>query len=315
MRRRFGQFLDKYVDRPRSTSPSGSKSPKLPHVEGRSSTTGLSPLLNHCALKDTYQTVQHEGLKLSISNLVEYLGGVHGALATNIVVKLQNELNALSEIITLLSKYGSSAFSENLAREIDAAVKKAQSITSSSSTRISLIKPDYPQAISSLSDGLHTAIGNYRVQSAVPIPLAPPVSQRTTREVSGKVAGALSIAKEMLDGVPVPGLKAAVGGLLEILGGINKLIDNDDDLVKLIDHLQRLVGIVTKPIQDNNNELDPSLEQRVKDLIGDIQQITANAMVIKEQNLGSKFLGRADNASAIAGLGVAVDRAVDRFQV
>ncbi|KAG8938794.1 hypothetical protein FRC03_006896, partial [Tulasnella sp. 419] len=44
-------------------------------------------------------------------------------------------------------------------------------------------------------------------------------------------------------------------------------------------------------------------------------QITAHAMGIKEQNLGSKFLGRADNASAITGLSVAVDRAVDRFQV
>ncbi|KAG8942178.1 hypothetical protein FRC03_003563, partial [Tulasnella sp. 419] len=314
MRRRFGQFLDKYVDRPRSTSPSGSKSPKTQSVEGQSSS-----LLNHHALKDTHHTVQHEGLKLSISHLIEFLDGVNGSLDTAILSKLQKELKELCEILPLLSEdrnlTASQNPTENLAREIDAAVKNAQSLKSYPSTRVSLTKPNYTKAISRLSDGLHNSIENYRVQTAAPNSLSSPATQRTARDVSGKVAGALSIAKEMLDGVPVPGLKAAVGGLLEVLGGINKLIDNDDDLIKLIDHLQRLVAIVTKPIQDNKNELDPSFEQRVKDLTDDVQQITAHAMGIKEQNLGSKFLGRVDNASAIAGLSVAVDRAVDRFQV
>ncbi|KAG8937353.1 hypothetical protein FRC03_008233, partial [Tulasnella sp. 419] len=242
-----------------------------------------------------------------------------GSLDAAILSKLQDELKDLCEILPLLPEDRNLTTSQNqtanLAREIDEAVKNAQSLTSYPSTRISLSKPDHTKAISSLSDGLHTSIENYRVQAAPPSSLSPPPTQRTAREVSGKVAGALSIAKEMLDGVPVPGLKGAVGGLLEVLGAINKLIDNDEDLIKLIDHLQRLVGIVTKPIQDKKNELDHSLEKRVKDLTEDIQQITAHAVEIKEQNLGSKFLGRGDNASAIAGLSVAVDRAVDRFQV
>ncbi|KAG8912138.1 hypothetical protein FRC02_006142 [Tulasnella sp. 418] len=269
MRRRFGQFLDKYVERPRSTSPSSSKSQG---VEGQSSTrmTVSSSVSNHRALKDTYQTVQHEGLKLSISHLIEFLDGVNGSLDTATFLKLQNELRELCEILPLLSEDRNSTVSqipiENLAREIDAAVKNAQSRISYPSTRFLITKPDYTKAISSLSDGLHTSIENYRVQSAAPCSLSPPAPQGTARAMSGKVVGALSIAKEMLDGVPVPGLKAAVGGLLEVLGGINKLIDNDDDLVKLIDHIQRLVGIVTKPIQDNKNTQDPSLEQRVKDL-------------------------------------------------
>ncbi|KAG8940659.1 hypothetical protein FRC03_005201 [Tulasnella sp. 419] len=88
----------------------------------------------------------------------------------------------------------------------------------------------------------------------------------------------------MLDSVPVPGLKAAVGGLLEVLGAINKLIDNDDDLIKLVDHLQRLVRIIAKPVEDSQSGPDMSLEQRVKDMTQDIQQITADAMKIKEQN-------------------------------
>ncbi|KAG8914932.1 hypothetical protein FRC02_004772, partial [Tulasnella sp. 418] len=119
----------------------------------------------------------------------------------------------------------------------------------------------------------------------------------------------------MLDGIPVPGLKAAVGGLLEVLNGVNELVDNDDDLLKLIDHLRLLVEIVSKPILDGKVRPNISLEQRVQNLIENIDKITTDAMKIQEQNLGSKFLGRADNASAIAGLSTAIDRAVDRFQV
>ncbi|KAG8917479.1 hypothetical protein FRC02_003097 [Tulasnella sp. 418] len=308
MRRRFGQFLDKYVERPRSTSPFGSKSSKTQGVEGQPPT-----VLNHRALKDAYQTVQHEGLKLSISHLIEFVDSVNGSIDAAILSKLQNELKELCEIFPLLSEDRNSTAPQNpteiLARYGHLLIVADSFINADHCVEKSM------NSISSLSDGLHTSIENYRVQAAPPSSLSPPATQRTAREVSGKVVGALSIAKEMLDGVPVPGLKGAVGGLLEVLGAINKLIDNDDDLVKLIDHIQRLVGIVTKPIKDNKNSQDPSLEQRVKALTEDIQQITAHAVAIKEQNLGSKFLGRTDNASAIAGLSVAVDRAVDRFQV
>ncbi|KAG8942894.1 hypothetical protein FRC03_002834, partial [Tulasnella sp. 419] len=193
--------------------------------------------------------------------------------------------------------------------------KKARDLTSYSSTGPLPVKLDYDKAVSHLSYGLHAAIGNYRVQSTAPNPALPPRREKSTREISGRVVGALSIAEKMLDGVPVPGLKAAVGGLLGVVGAINKLIDNDDDLVKLTDHLQRLLKIVTKPMEDSDTELNIAFEQRIEDLTEDIEQITADAMKLKEQNIGSRFLGSADNASAIMGLSLAIDRAVDRFQV
>ncbi|KAG8912431.1 hypothetical protein FRC02_005996, partial [Tulasnella sp. 418] len=313
MRRRFGQFLDKVLERPRSTSPSGSRSPSgTQDVKGRSSTS-VSTLLT---LKERYQTLDHEELRSSIANLVQFLENLDGSIDSNVVSKLDDELKDLSEIITPVSDDHNVMLlqrpRENLARAIGTTINKTRSLIPS---RSPLARPDYVQVISHLSNTLHTAIENYRVQSTPSDSSSPPGVRRTAREISGRVTGALSIAEKMLDSVPVPGLKAAVGGLLEVLGAINKLIDNDDDLIKLVDHLQRLVRIIAKPVEDSQSGPDMSLEQRVKDMTQDIQQITADAMKIKEQNLSSRFLGRVDNASRITGLSIAVDRAVDRFQV
>ncbi|KAG8937399.1 hypothetical protein FRC03_008184, partial [Tulasnella sp. 419] len=112
MRRRFGQFLDKYVERPRSTSPSGSKSPITQDVQGQSP---LSSVLNHCGLKDTYQTVQHDGLRLSLSHLIEFIDGPNKSLDATVLSKLHNELKELSGIIPLLSKDSIGALSQKSA--------------------------------------------------------------------------------------------------------------------------------------------------------------------------------------------------------
>ncbi|KAG8943967.1 hypothetical protein FRC03_002244 [Tulasnella sp. 419] len=320
MRRRFGQFLDKALDHPRSTSPSGSRSPaEGQDVKGRSSTPISTSLPNHQLLKETSQTVQHEGLKLSISALIEYLEDIDGSIDNAIISKLDNEIKQLSQSVSQLHNNLSSASfskaSDDLAEGINAAVKKARSPRPKASRWNSFVKPDYAQDASRLSDDLHTTIEHYRGQSTCDDAPSHPAPKKTVREISGRVVGALSIVKEMLDGVPVPGLKAAVGGLVEVLGALNKLIDNDDDLMKLIDHVQRLIRITTNPIQCNRSGPDISLEKRIEDLTSVIQQVTADAVRIQEQNLSGKFLGRVDNASAITGLSVAIDRAVDRFQI
>ncbi|KAG8937638.1 hypothetical protein FRC03_007981, partial [Tulasnella sp. 419] len=312
---RLGQFLDKVFDRPRSASPSGTRS--LVGATGGTPLKISASLRNYQLIKERHQAIQHEGLKQSISNLIGFLEVEQGSLETTILSKLDSEIKELSEIIAFLSENNGSVSSqkqsEDFATEIDAAIKRAQSMTSDPSKRSLSLKLDRVWAVSHITESLHMAIENY--QSLGPSRISLHAPKKTAREISGRVVGALAIVKEMLDGVPVPGLKAAVGGLLEVLGAINKLIDNDDDLIKLIDHLQCLLRILTKPIEDGKNGQNTSLEQRIEDLIENIQRITADATKIKEQNLSNRFLGRGDNASAITGLSTAIDRAVDRFQV
>ncbi|KAG8949055.1 hypothetical protein FRC03_000484 [Tulasnella sp. 419] len=317
MRRRFGQLLDKILEPSQSPSSSSSRStPKTYDVKGQSSTSVTDVLLTHHTLTEKNQDVRHEGLKLSIADLVVYLESVDGFLDDSSLSKLDIAIRALSEALTNLSEShsmsSSQKLSEDLARGIDAALKKARVMVSS---RGFSSKPEYDEAASHLCDGLRIAIENHRVQSIDHHPSSSPEAMKKARAISGKVAGALSIAEKMLDGIPVPGLKAAIGGLLEVLGAINKLVDNEHDLSQLVDHLHRLVEIVTKPMESSKCQPDQSLMKGVKHLMEDIEQITVDAIKIKEQNFGSKFLGRTDNASALAGLSVAVDRAVDRFQV
>ncbi|KAG8938602.1 hypothetical protein FRC03_007076, partial [Tulasnella sp. 419] len=137
----------------------------------------------------------------------------------------------------------------------------------------------------------------------------------TARTTSGRVVGVLKIVKESLDGVPVPGLKGAIGGLVGILEAINKLMDNDDDLIRLIDHVLRLIEILANPAGTEINLTDAQLQKRIEVLTTDIKTITSEAKKLQDQNLVYKFAGHSDNASAVAGLGKAIDRAIDRFQV
>ncbi|KAG8945679.1 hypothetical protein FRC03_001674 [Tulasnella sp. 419] len=169
MRRRFGRFLDKVVDRPQSTSPAGTRSPsQTQDVEGCLSTTASTPLLNPHLLKERYQTVQHEELKLSIVDLIGFLESVDGSLDTTIISRLKSEINDLSGIISLLSENhslsSSHKLSEELARAIDSALKKARVTTSYPSQWDPSIKTNYHKAISQLSDNLHTAIESHRAQ-------------------------------------------------------------------------------------------------------------------------------------------------------
>ncbi|KAG8914025.1 hypothetical protein FRC02_005144, partial [Tulasnella sp. 418] len=121
--------------------------------------------------------------------------------------------------------------------------------------------------------------------------------------------------KESLDGVPVLGLKGAIGGLVAILEAVNKRVDNEDDLVKLVEHIASLVKIIT-PAQDSETAWkDEHLQHRIADLATDIDKITEDAKKLQNQNLGSRLVGHSDNASAISGLTRAVDQAIDRFQV
>ncbi|KAG8910892.1 hypothetical protein FRC02_006924, partial [Tulasnella sp. 418] len=169
MRRRFGQFLDKALDHPRSTSPSGSRSPaEGQDIKGRSSTSISTSLPNHQLLKETCQTVQHEGLKLSISALIEYLEDIDGSIDNAIISKLDNEIKQLSQSVSQLHDNLSSASfskaSDDLAVGINAAVKKARSPRPKASRWSSFAKPDYAQDASRLSDDLHTTIEHYRGQ-------------------------------------------------------------------------------------------------------------------------------------------------------
>ncbi|KAG8929411.1 hypothetical protein FRC02_005617 [Tulasnella sp. 418] len=263
--------------------------------------------------------IHHPELKQSVSGLLLLTENIDDKVDPNVLEKLGGELKQLLGILQapeLSNTPSVQGYARNLASHIDAAVQQARSRISGSSTGQSNGQLRDVAAITALADSLHSAIEKYRGQITTQDSTATSsTTKKKARDFSGQVAGALTIVKESLDGVPVIGLKAAIGGLLEILKAVNQLIDNDDDLMKLIDHLQRLVKIVSLPPEDDAQLIDSSTRERINELTEDILHITAEAEKLKTQNTGGKFFGSADNASAIEGLMRAVDQATERFQI
>ncbi|KAG8942412.1 hypothetical protein FRC03_003249, partial [Tulasnella sp. 419] len=125
----------------------------------------------------------------------------------------------------------------------------------------------------------------------------------------------LTITKESLDGVPVLGLKAAVGGLLEILKASKRVGDNSQDLIELDAHLKDLSDLLTSI--NNNSKTDTSQEfnDRIAKLTSDIEKIVESCQHLHSQSITLKFLASGDNISTIKGINESISRAIRTFQL
>ncbi|KAG8942440.1 hypothetical protein FRC03_003193, partial [Tulasnella sp. 419] len=317
MRRRINKFVDKVLDTSRSPSPSSGKSKsklKEPPKVAMEFRDDLGD--GHKALKEKHQTIQFEALKDSSGELLEVLGYIDTTIDKSILIKLDQELGQLSNTI---SKAETSPEAREsmiaLAGNIESATKKTQSQMSQGSSGRNMGTFRDTTIVQTLAEDIHMAIEAFNTKHSSK-PEEPPKAStsRAARVASGRVVAVLKVVKESLDGVPVLGLKGAIGGLVGILEAINKLVDNEDDLVKLIDHVTRLVKIITSAPDAETDWINESLRKRVTDLETDIGKIAEDAKTLQNQNLGNKLTGHSDNASTIAGLTRAVDQAIHRFQ-
>ncbi|KAG8912658.1 hypothetical protein FRC02_005899, partial [Tulasnella sp. 418] len=318
MRRRINKLVDKVLDKSRSPSPSSGKSksklkepPKVAMESRDDSGDG------HKALKENHQAIQHEALKNSTGGLLEVLEHIDTTIDKSILIKLDHELGQLSNTIskaeTLPEANGQMVA---LAGNIESATKKTQSQMSQDSSGRNMGTFRDTTIVQTLAEDIHMAIEAFNTKhSSKPEEPPKPSTSRAVRVISSRVVSVLKVVKESLDGVPVPGLKGAIGGLVGVLEAINNLVDNEDDLVNLIEHITGLVKIITPAPDSDTDWKDEHLQHRIADLATDIAKITEDAKMLQNQNLGSKVLDHSDNASAIAGLTRVVDQAIDRFQV
>ncbi|KAG8964687.1 hypothetical protein FRC03_001454 [Tulasnella sp. 419] len=135
---------------------------------------------------------------------------------------------------------------------------------------------------------------------------------KTLEAVSGGLITTLTIVKESLDGISPPGLKAAVGGLLEILKAAKKTHDNTQDLLELDAHLRKLDGILRSV--SGKMESSNDLGDRIERLTSDINDIVESCKDLGSQSLHSKFFLSQDNAANIVRLNKSIDRAIQTFQ-
>ncbi|KIO32169.1 hypothetical protein M407DRAFT_18972 [Tulasnella calospora MUT 4182] len=63
------------------------------------------------------------------------------------------------------------------------------------------------------------------------------------------IQATLSIAKDSVTGLGVPGLEAAVGALLSVINSVKNVKDNNEDLLSFATTVRRFSDIITSPLQ------------------------------------------------------------------
>ncbi|KAG8916436.1 hypothetical protein FRC02_003948 [Tulasnella sp. 418] len=140
-------------------------------------------------------------------------------------------------------------------------------------------------------------------------------SRSKAKDVGGEVSGALittlTIAKESLDGVPVPGLKAAVGGVLEIIKTIKKSESNAEEIEQLRLHVENLMNLVINPVKDA--KITDSLQVRIDKLTADLEHIKSDNEKMSKKGRMRQILAVYDHADTIVGLDCMLSHALLTF--
>ncbi|KAG8964689.1 hypothetical protein FRC03_001456 [Tulasnella sp. 419] len=140
-------------------------------------------------------------------------------------------------------------------------------------------------------------------------------NKKNLEATAGGLITTLTIVKESLDGISPPGLKAAVGGLLEILKAAKKTYDNTQDLVELDTHLRKLNRILKTVAGKKETEFSLDLSNRIEQLASDINIIVDSSKDLSSQSSHTKFFLSQDNTANIARLNKSIDTAIQTFQL
>ncbi|KAG8912455.1 hypothetical protein FRC02_005978 [Tulasnella sp. 418] len=138
-------------------------------------------------------------------------------------------------------------------------------------------------------------------------------TKNIANETSGALVTTLTIVKESLDGVPIPGFKATVGGVLEVIKAVKKSKDNEEDIAQLRANVERLKEIIIEPLK--NVEITDALRARIDVLMRDLEGIRTEFNKMSEKGHIRKFLAVHDHATTIAGLSRMLERALDSFML
>ncbi|KAG8857829.1 hypothetical protein FRB96_005548 [Tulasnella sp. 330] len=162
-----------------------------------------------------------------------------------------------------------------------------------------LVSPNSYMA-SRIRNGLRGAIGN-----------------RTKTDALDALQTTLTILNEVVDGVPVPGLKVAVSGLLEIIRTARRVTDNAAAIIELNDQISRLRDLVMKPLAraltNNPTYLTQSLQDRVDKLIRDLEEIVVDANKLSSRGPVRRFFSSENDQGALQTLTLRMNRCISTF--
>ncbi|KAG6810506.1 hypothetical protein H0H92_011557 [Tricholoma furcatifolium] len=126
----------------------------------------------------------------------------------------------------------------------------------------------------------------------------------------------LTVLVATIDGIPAPGLKGALGGLLAIIQSTKLHNQNIDALEELESHLRQLVDAILKPLKEAGSKtLSRALQDRVTNLITQIASINHEIKSLGSSGRIARFFRGSDDSQVIQGLNARLKECLDRFLV
>ncbi|KAK6978144.1 hypothetical protein R3P38DRAFT_3294478 [Favolaschia claudopus] len=137
------------------------------------------------------------------------------------------------------------------------------------------------------------------------------MGQRTATGVLTTVLGLVEIAAEE---IPFPGVKTAVGGVLEIVKGINKTKQNKKALATLRDDLYQLSQSVIEPLSKANSAtISPGLRNAVDTLVDGLLRSADEWQTRSKKPWIVRFFQRQDDSDDIDKFSLSIKTSKDRF--
>ncbi|KAF8332306.1 uncharacterized protein EI90DRAFT_3289042 [Cantharellus anzutake] len=149
-------------------------------------------------------------------------------------------------------------------------------------------------------------------------PTLPPSSQETGLDtVWNGVLNLLSVAKETLDVVPVPGLKSAVGGFLEVVNQLKQVSGNAGAIRQLENSVEFFNQSVSKPLEQfkGKGPVPPELAQAIDDLSADLDKVVSPLRLYLDRGLVLQWADHNKIGGDVQAAGEGIRDAVRAFQV
>ncbi|KIO16048.1 hypothetical protein M407DRAFT_34320 [Tulasnella calospora MUT 4182] len=152
-----------------------------------------------------------------------------------------------------------------------------------------------------------------------PSPYARNAGERSTRwdTLLNATQTTLAIAKESVAGLPVPGLEAAIGGLLKILTLYQGMKANEEAIMAFSSAIERLNKNVAQPLKESIDKqpdfIDDDIQKRLELLADDLAGLNIRADSMLSREKPKKFFSSQDDPGMIQELNRELDRIVMAF--
>ncbi|KAG8946436.1 hypothetical protein FRC04_011882 [Tulasnella sp. 424] len=127
----------------------------------------------------------------------------------------------------------------------------------------------------------------------------------------------LAIAKESVAGLPVPGLEAAIGGLLKVLTIYQGMKANEEAIKSFNEAVVRLNDNVAAPLKaaiaSQPDFVDDDLQKRLELFVKDLENLTKRTDTMASRERPKKFISSQDDFGVIQELNRELDRIVLAF--